>query len=178
MTRQGLKVQSCHTDKRRTGPDKSIQPLADVDALRGNCRESRWRIIPFLLQGKVSRAGNANARAALPDGFGQSAKRIYQALHPAARDAIKLWHILFDHHLTTFLSGVSRHINFHVSTFFYGDNNQRGNLRTSHKFLRCSILYCRMSQFSDPKGRRFESCQPHQKMSLYCRTSTFLFCLL
>ena len=32
-----------------------------------------------------------------------------------------------------------------------------------HKFPRCIIAYHRMSQFSDPKGRRFESCQPHPK---------------
>ena len=30
-----------------------------------------------------------------------------------------------------------------------------------HNFLRCIIEYCQMSQFSDLKGRRFESCQPH-----------------
>ena len=45
-----------------------------------------------------------------------------------------------------------------------------------HKSLRWFIVFSQMSQFSDPKGRRFESCQPHQKMSLYCRTATFLFC--
>ena len=32
-----------------------------------------------------------------------------------------------------------------------------------HKFLRCIIVYHRMSQFSDPEGQRFESCQPHKK---------------
>ena len=45
-----------------------------------------------------------------------------------------------------------------------------------HKSPRCIIVYRRMSQSSDPKGRRFESCQLHQKMLLYCRTATFLFC--
>ena len=32
-----------------------------------------------------------------------------------------------------------------------------------HKFPRWFIAFSRMPQFSDPKGRRFESCQPHQK---------------
>ena len=45
-----------------------------------------------------------------------------------------------------------------------------------HKFPRWFIIFSRMLQFSDTKGRRFESCQPHQIMSLYCRTATFLFC--
>ncbi len=30
-----------------------------------------------------------------------------------------------------------------------------------HKSLRWFIVFSRMPQFSDPKGRRFESCQPH-----------------
>ena len=68
-----------------------------------------------------------------------------------------------DYCLTTFLSGLSFCIHFHALTFFSRHSNQRRNLCTPHKFLRCIIEYCQMSQFSDPKGRRFESCQPHQK---------------
>ena len=68
-----------------------------------------------------------------------------------------------DYCLTTFLSALSFCIHFHAPTFFYRHSNQRRNLCKAHKFLRCIILYRRMSQFSDPKGRRFESCQPHQK---------------
>ena len=30
-----------------------------------------------------------------------------------------------------------------------------------HKSLRWFIVFSQMAQFSDPKGRRFESCQPH-----------------
>ena len=71
-----------------------------------------------------------------------------------------------DYCLTTFLSGLSFCINFHVSTFFYRHSNQRGDLCTPHKFQRCIILFFRPSQFSDPKGRRFESCQPHHADAL------------
>ena len=49
--------------------------------------------------------------------------------------------------------------------------------RPSDDFHRCAVVAQLDRSFgSDPKGRRFESCQPHQKMSLYCRTATFLFC--
>ena len=79
------------------------------------------------------------------------------------------------HHLTTSHFRSASQPEFYVSTFFYSRKHQRRNLCNSHKFPRWFIVFSRMSQFSDPKGRRFESCQPHQKMSLYCRTTTFLF---
>ena len=80
-----------------------------------------------------------------------------------------------DYCLTTFLSGLSFCINFHVSTFFYRHSNQRGDLCTPHKFQRCIILFFRPSQFSDPKGRRFESCQPHHADALL-ESRAFFFC--
>ena len=44
-----------------------------------------------------------------------------------------------------------------------------------HKFPRRIIVYHRMSQFSDPKGRRFESCQPHHADALL-ESRAFFFC--
>ena len=67
-----------------------------------------------------------------------------------------------DYCLTTFLSGLSFCINFHVSTFFYRHSNQRGDLCTPHKFQRCIILFFRMSQFSDARCRGFESPRPQR----------------
>ena len=81
-----------------------------------------------------------------------------------------------DYCLTTFLSGLSFCINFHVSTFFYRHSNQRGDLCTPHKFQRCIILFFRMSQFSDSKGQRFESPRPHQRQHPFGRC-LFLFCM-
>ena len=72
--------------------------------------------------------------------------------------------IPFDHHLTTPSSQPVPFIVFYVPTFFYNHHKQRRKLCTLHNFRRCIIVFtCQMSQFSDPKGRRFESCQPHQK---------------
>ena len=82
-----------------------------------------------------------------------------------------------DYCLTTSLSGLSFCVNFHALTFFSRHSNQRRNLRTLYKFPRCIISYCRMSQFSDSKGQRFESPRPHQKRSLYCITVTFFIFL-
>lgn len=82
----------------------------------------------------------------------------------------------FDHHLTTSSSQPVPCIVFYVPTFFYNHHKQRRKLCILHNFRRCIMAFACPSQFSDPKGRRFESCQPHQKMSLYCRTATFLFC--
>ena len=81
-----------------------------------------------------------------------------------------------DHHLTTPSSQPVPLIVFYAPTFFYNHHKQRRKLCTPHNFRRWFMLFACASQFSDPKGRRFESCQPHQKMSLYCRTATFLFC--
>ena len=82
----------------------------------------------------------------------------------------------FDHHLTTPSSQPVQRIVFYVPTFFYNHHKQRRKLCTLHNFRRCIMAFACPSQFSDPKGRRFESCQPHQKRSLYCRTATFLLC--
>ena len=43
-----------------------------------------------------------------------------------------------------------------------------------HKFPRWFIIFSRMSQFSDPKGRRFESCQPHHADALLESRAFFL----
>ena len=80
-----------------------------------------------------------------------------------------------DHHLTTYLSGLFHRISFHALTFFSSHSNQRGNLCIPHKFPRCTVAYCQMSQFSDPKGRRFESCQPHHADALL-ESRAFFFC--
>ena len=80
----------------------------------------------------------------------------------------------FDHHLTTPSSQPVPCIVFYVPTFFYTHHKQRRKLCTPHNFRRCIMLFACASQFSDPKGRKFESCQQHQKRSLYCRTATFL----
>ena len=78
-----------------------------------------------------------------------------------------------DYCLTTFLSGLSFCINFHVSTFFYRHSNQRGDLCTPHKFQRCIILFFRMSQFSDARCRGFESPRP-QRAVLFGHCSFYL----
>ena len=52
---------------------------------------------------------------------------------------------------------------FYVITLFFLHENQCGDLCELHNFPRCIIVFPQMSQFSDPKGRRFESCQPHQE---------------
>lgn len=75
--------------------------------------------------------------------------------------------------LTTFLFGVSDRTDFHVQTFFSLQNRQRGNLCGMHKFLRCIIVYHRMSQSSDARCRGFESPRP-QRAVLFGRCS-FLF---
>ena len=81
--------------------------------------------------------------------------------------------IPLDHHLTTPSSQSIPCIVFFVPTFFYNHHKQRRKLCILHNFRRFIMLFSRTSQFSDPKGRRFESCQPHQKRSLYCSTATF-----
>ena len=68
-----------------------------------------------------------------------------------------------DHHLTAPSSQPVPCIVFYVPTFFYNHHKQRRKLCTLHNFRRCIMLFACASQFSDPKGRRFESCQPHQK---------------
>src|SRR5699024_9683242 len=70
----------------------------------------------------------------------------------------------FDHHLTTSSSQPVPCIVFYVPTFFYNHHKQRRKLCILHNFRRFIMLFACASQFSDPKGRRFESCQPHQKM--------------
>ena len=85
-------------------------------------------------------------------------------------------HEFIDHHLTTPSSQPVPCVVFYAPTFFYNHHKQRRKLCTLHNFRRWFMVFICLSQFSDPKGRRFESCQPHQKMSLYCRTATFLFC--
>ena len=77
--------------------------------------------------------------------------------------------------LTTFLFGVSDRTDFHVQTFFSLQNRQRGNLCGMHKFLRCIIVYHRMSQSSDSKGQRFESPRPQQAVPFW--VLSFLFCI-
>ena len=68
-----------------------------------------------------------------------------------------------DHYLITFVLLSVLPDTFYVLTLFIPYVNRRGNLYIPHKFPRCITVFCRVSQFSDPKGRRFESCQPHQK---------------
>ena len=51
----------------------------------------------------------------------------------------------------------------YASTFFYNHHKQRRKLCVLHNFRRWFIIFPCPSQFSSPKGRRFESCQPHQK---------------
>lgn len=75
--------------------------------------------------------------------------------------------------LTTFLFGVSDRTDFHVQTFFSLQNRQRGNLCGMHKFLRCIIVYHRMSQFSDARCRGFESPRP-QRAVLFGHCSFYL----
>ena len=71
-----------------------------------------------------------------------------------------------DHHLTTPSFRPVPCIVFHVSTFFYGYQNQRRKLCTPHNFRRCIIEFCRLSRFSDPEGQRFESSRSHQEQHL------------
>ena len=73
----------------------------------------------------------------------------------------------FDHHLTTPSSQPVPFIIFHAPTFFYNHHKQRRKLCTPHNFWRCVILFFCPSQFSDPKGRRFESCWPHHDECSY-----------
>ena len=75
--------------------------------------------------------------------------------------------------LTTFLFGVSDRTDFHVQTFFSLQNRQRGNLCGMHKFLRCIIVYHRMSQSSDARCRGFESPRP-QRAVLFGHCSFYL----
>ena len=81
--------------------------------------------------------------------------------------------IPFDHHLTTPSSQLVPCIVFYVPTSFYEHQKQRRKLCTLHNFRRCIIAFSCLSQFSDPKGRRFESCQPHQTNII--RTSSSLW---
>ena len=71
-----------------------------------------------------------------------------------------------DHHLTTPSFQPVPCIVFHVSTFFYSHQNQRGKLCTPHNFRRCIIEFCRLSRFSDPEGQRFEFSRSHQEQHL------------
>lgn len=71
--------------------------------------------------------------------------------------------IPLDHHLTTPSFQPVLYIVFYAPTFFYNHHKQRRKLCTLHNFRRCIMAFACPSQFSDPKGRRFESCQPHQK---------------
>ena len=64
---------------------------------------------------------------------------------------------------------------FHVPSFFSLRDHHRGNLYMLHKFPRWFIIFSRMPQFSDPKGRRFESCQPHHADALL-ESRAFFFC--
>ena len=64
---------------------------------------------------------------------------------------------------------------FYDPALFIPHANQRGKLCNPHKFPRCIIGYRQMSQFSDPKGRRFESCQPHHADALL-ESRAFFFC--
>ena len=64
---------------------------------------------------------------------------------------------------------------FHVPSFFSLHDHHRGNLCMLHKFPRWFIAFSRMPQFSDPKGRRFESCQPHHADALL-ESRAFFFC--
>ena len=80
-----------------------------------------------------------------------------------------------DHHLTTSRFRSASQPEFYVSTFFYSRKHQRRNLCNSHNFLRWFIVFSCPSQFSDPKGRRFESCQPHHADALL-ESRAFFFC--
>ena len=81
----------------------------------------------------------------------------------------------FDHHLTTLSSQPVPCIVFYVPTFFYTHHKQRRKLCAPHNFWRCIIVFSCSSQFSDPKGRRFESCQPHQEQHLKRCCSFYLY---
>ena len=67
---------------------------------------------------------------------------------------------------------------FYDPALFIPHANQRENLYMPHKFPRCIIVICRMPQFSDPKGRRFESCQPHQKSTRLRYVGTCFCCCM
>ena len=82
---------------------------------------------------------------------------------------------LSDYHLTTPSSQPVLCIVFCAPTFFYNHQNQRRKLCTLHDFRRCIIVFFCASQFSDPKGRRFESCQPHHADALL-ESRAFFFC--
>ena len=84
----------------------------------------------------------------------------------AAGGGVRADELSTDHHLTTLLVGSFLRdslAEFYVPTIFCLYGNQPEFLCELHKILHYIIAFSRMSQFSDPKGRRFESCQPHQK---------------
>ena len=83
-----------------------------------------------------------------------------------------------DHHLTTPSSQPVPFIVFYVPTFFYNHHKQRRKLCTLHNFRRWFMLFACASQFSDPKGRRFESCQPHQESTRLRYVGACFFCCM
>ena len=96
----------------------------------------------------------------------------------AAGGGVRADELSTDHHLTTLLVGSFLRdslAEFYVSTIFCLYGNQPEFLCELHKILHYIIAFSRMSQFSDPKGRRFESCQPHHADALL-ESRAFFFC--
>ena len=84
--------------------------------------------------------------------------------------------IPLDHYLTTPSSQPVQCIAFYVPTFFYNHQNQRRKLCTPHNFRRWFIIFSCPSQFSDPKGRRFESSRAYKKGRCIAVQRPFYFC--